>query len=115
MKADLVNTLARLRDELRNVATKLDEAINAETEAANSAPPSQPTTSFVQVVLSDGEEYFLRNWFDSASKNTFTLWEKSFLDSVLQRNIAYPSIKLTQRQYDSFIKIFNKHAGTYES
>jgi hypothetical protein len=113
MKADLINELARLRDELRNVSTKIDNVIEAATAEANkpqttfSSGPTAVPTAFV--ALNEGEENFLRNWMDSDARPRFTDWERSFLDSVLQRNMTDPVIKLTQRQYDSFIKIYAKH------
>src|SRR6186713_58234 len=112
MKADLINELARLRDELRNTALKIDNAIEAATEEANKPKTTfstGPATPVSFVVLTEDEEHFLRNWMDSAARISFTDWERSFLDSVLQRNMTYPTIKLTQKQYDSFIKIFAKH------
>jgi len=115
MKADLINELARLRDELRNVSTKIDNAIENATAEANAVPPKP--TAFVQngpnVVLDQDQEHFLRNWMDSAGKPTFSDWERSFLDSVLQRNMQYPTISLTPRQFDSFVKIYMKHPGKY--
>ena len=115
MKADLINELARLRDELRNVSTKIDNAIENATEEANKPKTTfstGPATPVSFVVLTEAEEDFLRNWFDSPGKPSFSDWERSFLDSVLQRNMSYPTIKLTQKQYDSFIKIFAKHEAS---
>jgi hypothetical protein len=115
MKADLINELARLRDELRNVSTKIDNALNGITEEQNAVKPMPSTLAGPTVVpnsfvnLDEGEESFLRNWMDSNAKPSFTDWERSFLDSVLQRNMQSPVMKLTQRQYDSFVKIYAKH------
>lgn len=115
MKADLINELARLRDELRNVSTKINNAIENITEEQNKPKTTfstGPATPVSFVVLTEAEEDFLRNWFDSPGKPSFSDWERSFLDSVLQRNMSYPTIKLTQKQYDSFIKIFAKHEAS---
>ena len=113
MKADLINELARLRDELRNVSNKIDNALNAVTEEQNKPAPMQnPSAAATFVPLTEPEEEFFRNWSISPAKPAFTAWESSFLDSVLQRNSSSQVIKLTTKQYDSFIKIYAKHVAS---
>jgi len=112
MKADLINELARLRDELRNVSNKIDNALNAVTEQQNAAPAANPSAGATFVPLTEPEEEFFRNWTISPAKPAFTAWESSFLDSVLQRNSSSQVIKLTTKQYDSFIKIYAKHVAS---